>query len=560
MLARIFLILTIAAGTLCPAAWAQDEGVSAPGAQARVADDIESRLMSDKFFAAQLADAIISSGKYGALVKDPSSDRSELRMQLVGWIQSNPSSAGKLYRAGQELPDSARAPVPGGKFKIEKIKFLFTPEFLQATTRFVGQVKSGNLSSEEQAAAGNEFFEGGENTYGPAPTVTGMSGGSGKGVTGYAGFRRNDEALDIPALDWRLNTAGITKESSAADTALTRLKKELAYDRAVAAKRLSGSRADPWQIMADVKVRQNALSATKNGKPVRDIVDEMFSPREKTLDSTLQSYKTFKLYLAQFGSRKNLNDEESAIIERLRGEVRGNIAKLHINARVDHLTRDNDEIKLLIPAILQKAGLTAQAADKYAASGAALITESEVILSEYGKLLAMAKTGTISLPDLYIKMAALSAADTEWRYKWLIYVTLPTMAEAAVQLRSQPKFDRMAQDIFEKRYSSSTYARTLDSLTTYRKAVSAATEAVERQDFTYALGLFAAAEGGTPEEGVLSVLRQIELCRDTINQNRDRAERFQTAFFEGPFYRPAAPLMRRLLPRVIRAANTIAGT
>lgn len=545
----MFLTLTlfVLAADICFAAPA----AAAAGAEN---DEIASKLATDKFVAAKLADAIIESGKSGELLKTAASDRSDLRMQVIGWIQSNPSTAARLYRAGQDLPDGQTEYVLTGAHQVTKIRSMLTPEFLRITNGFISRAKNAK-TPEQLAAAGDELFLGRHSSG-----ATGAGGSeSSSSVPGADGFRRNQQALDIPALNWRMNPASISRETASAATALEQLEKELTLDRAIAAKRLSGSAATPQQIAENLKTRQEALGTTRGGQTVRQQVAGLFAAREKQLETTIQAFKTFQNYLGQFVSRKQINAEESALLEQLRQEMRLGIARLQITTHIAHLQRDNAETVLLTPALLRTAGLPEQTAQAYSAAGPGLTAESNRLLEEYALILKLADAGKLPLPQLYSRVYALSASEAAWRTKWLIFVSLPDMARTAAKLRPQPKFDSLAQKLFSKQYPASPYMVMQNNLATYRKAVTAAIAAVERGDFNYALSLFAAAEGGTPADGLNSVARQIACSRDFINRTRDRAELFQAAFFEGPFFRPAAPLFRRGLGLISRAAASLSG-
>lgn len=520
--------------------------------------DIASKLATDKFVAAKLADAIIDSGKYKILIPNASSDRSELRMQLVGWIQENPDSAAQLYRAGQNLPDTQTEYVVTGAHQVTRIKSRLKPGFIKLVNDFAATVKNAR-TPEQLAVAGDKLFLGANAPGTDAPGAE-LAAGPAAGAQGYKGFRRNQEALDeLPALDWRMNPDSINREVASSNQLLLRISQELDFDRAIAAKRLSASAATPEQIAGSLKIRQTALAVVRNGKTVGDQVDEIFAQRAKLLDSATQSLKNFQTYLGQFVSRKQVNADESALLEKLRLEVRFKLAKLQIAAHMDHLVRDNAETALLSPELLRGLGLSAPAAAGYSAAGHDLTAEANALKSEYNRLIALTNTGQIALPELYARINTLAQTETQWRYKWLIFVSLPAMAKTAAAVRPQPTFDYLAQQLFAPRYPGSRYIKMLESMATYRKALAAATKAVEHKDFTYALDMFAAAEGGTPAEGVSSVARQIDYNCFFINRTRDRAELLQIAFFEGPFFRPAAPLLRRGIGLIGGAAKALTG-
>ncbi|MFA6584151.1 MAG: hypothetical protein WCS77_07635 [Elusimicrobiaceae bacterium] len=536
-------LIVIAVLLACPAGQAKDtdEAIFAPESASSDADldAVANKLLLDKMYAGKLADAIIESGAYEKIIKSPAKDRADARGQVISWIQLHPRQAAML--------GSAASSTTGGKtFDRKRIQHYLNEQFERLANEFSDKVKSSQLSPEGMAAASDSFFEGARDNSSQSAVYAG----------GGTAFKSSRKPIDIPPLDWQLSETGINAEKKSVTKALDALEQEIRLDKAIAAKRLTGSSAPARKIESDGDLRSALLNTLVNGKPVKTHIVELFSTRDNALAQSIQTKQTFLLYLTRFSSRKKLSAEESGQLETLRTNLRLSLARLQAAASADHLARDSREMELISPASLAATGATPEHAAQYCSSAEKLLRQSSSLQAKYTRLMNLAKTGGITLPELYSRLEQLGKEEDAWRLKWLIYVSVPAMTRQAVSLRPQTKTDYLMGKIFLPLYPHSSQAQVLRAFALYKKTVRLAFKAVTQGNFDYASALFASAtRNKNPEDGVRTVSGQIDFCVYKINLARMKSELTQLAFFEGPFYRPAAPLIRKTMPRILNIAN-----
>lgn len=503
-------------------------------------EEIADRLRADMMFAGKLADQLLESGYYGKLIPvEKDDDRASLRTRLIFWERANAEVAARLWRDAAEDTDG------DGNLRPDEIK-LKTLRF-GLSTKLVGLLKdakesaSGNRQAEDISYAADRLFTG-EKNY----DAKMYAGSSGAVYAGGGGGARKSAATMLAPFPFKLDAAGAAKEDKFLSSWLGNLQNELTYDKARAAKRLTATPKTLKELIGNPAELEKALNTKVGDKTVAQLLAQDFGTREKLLSSATTRYRDFAGFMSRFISRNDLQEMESTILEKLRKNMRGDMARLYILARAFDVKLAADDITATFREGYVFEGFSVPFMKGYIRSAGLLRREAAALNAAYAALYR--DMDTLPLNEAYKRLQQLDAIQIRLKTISLFMSNLPALHLLAQQTGTPVFLERITLPLLVKRHPDSEYTTAVRALSVYKKAIREGIRLLGSGEFDRALALFAATrEDGNAQAALAELNKQTRYSVAVVRKPRDKAEIIQALFIEGPFYHPAVPLVRAVL-------------
>ncbi len=459
-------------------------------------DSIKSRLMTDMFFAGELADAIMEIGIQNRFISlSGEEDRAQIRAKLILWIRSHPDSAAGIFFHVKKRPALPEQVLPGQK-SIKRVWWEVNPHFLAMIKDLSQSVRSRDISREELSVSGRRIFEG-------------LSDGAGTVVDGSGsdeeGLGRASRFFSFPPLDWKLDRRGIVKEQKQTSRWLSELISEFRRDQG-------------------------------KGTP------ELHEERMVSLELASLSLKDFTVRSSRLAGRKGMSESESRSLEKSRLVLRMALARCHALSRIDSI---ESKSRLIETALVgAPAWLAGEVKKKYAGLGESLRLEGKAIGARYRLVFSRLKSavGNTLLSNAYLELSRLQEEELKSSTRLALYVELARLGKEIANLDRALRgclLDRIMYAFVSRLYPDSPHVGMRKELERLKKTIPAAVREINRADYARALNLVAGrripgfkGEGKLDLENVKKAAGQADFIIKSIRQAVELNKSIQFVFWD----------------------------
>jgi len=440
-------------------------------------DEIRSRLITDMFFAGELADKIIDAGGQDMLISSsPDDTRSEIRTKLILWIRANPDEAAKICLYIKETGSLAQPKIMEEPSK--KIWWEFMPHFLAMTQDLSEAANRSGIISEDLSLAGKRIFEGlpSKNLLaidnlepaGSLPVNASVKPAAAPGniPQAQAGPAPLSKTPVLSQLNWTLNKTTLKKEQKLAEQWLYELNKELRFHR------------------TKEKDRQKVP-----GRSAPDPADPLLKERQKAIEKASAAWNDFIAKSSLFAGRIKIQRTEALDLEKTRLALRCAVSKCRILSRAYSAKSKTRLLENTKPNVFDR-----RLGENYSQQGKKLIEEASALSGKYYEISKDLTPENFRSGNISMRLEELRRDEEQWTAGAASFIEIQGIAGDLRRLETSCFFDKMMEKIILKKYPAASYSKNSKKLETYKTLIISAAEKLAEGDYAKARGIFTGAD------------------------------------------------------------------